>query len=214
MTKPDITLYHAPMARSVRVRWGLEEMGLPYTLENFGPITADVRGNLGGEPFKAINPIQKVPAMTDGDTVILESMAMLDYIGHRYGPTNLIVTPEEDDYARYLEWFQFGEATMSISVNMVMAHTVLLPEAHRQPGIAKWAAYMVSEQLGLIGSRGLEDGQREFLAGDRLTFADMSVAYMLYLLKITRNFGDAPDSVSAYFNRIKALPSWQAATAD
>jgi glutathione S-transferase len=48
MSEPNITLYHAPMSRSVRVRWCLEEMGLPHTLVNLGPITANERGNMGG----------------------------------------------------------------------------------------------------------------------------------------------------------------------
>lgn len=214
MTTPNLTLYHAPMSRSVRVRWALEEMGLPYTLHNLGAITPDTRGNVGGEAYKAIHTMQKVPALTDGDQVILESLAMLDYLGHRYGPTDLIVKPDEADYARYLEWFQFGEAGLSMSVNMLMGHTVLLPESQRVPGIAKWSGQMVADQLALLGERGLENGKRKFLAGDRLTFADMSVAYMLYLLKITRNFGDAPQSVSDYFNHIKTIESWQRASRD
>ena len=131
MSEPNITLYHAPMSRSVRVRWCLEEMGLPHTLENLGPITANQRGNMGGEAFKAINPMQKIPAMTDGDRVMLESVAMVEYLVTRYGPTELAVTPDEPDYDRYLEWMHFSEGTMSMAVNLTLAHTTLLPEEQR-----------------------------------------------------------------------------------
>ena len=214
MTTPNITLYHAPMSRSVRVRWALEEMGVPHTIENLGFITPDVRGNIGGEAYKAIHPLQKVPAMKDGDQVILESLAMLDYLGHRYGPTDLMVRSDEADYARYLEWFQFGEAAMSAPVNMLVAHNALLPEKARVESIVKWGLKTVGDQLTMMTERGLENGKREFLAGDRLTFADMSVTYMLFLLKITKSFPDAPAEISDYFNRMKALPGWQTATAD
>jgi glutathione S-transferase len=214
MSKPDITLYHSPMSRSVRVRWALEEMGLPYTLHQLGFITPEVRGNVGGEEFKAINPMQKVPAMTDGDEVILESVAMLEYLGYRYGPTDLMVKPDEADFARYLEWLHFGEGSMSANVNMLVAHVALLPEQHRNPGVAKWASQSVSKQLDLLASRGLESGNREFLAGDRLTFADMSVIYMIFLMKITKSMPETSDVVKDYFNRMKATPGWQKATAD
>ena len=210
---PDFVLYHAPQSRSVRPRWCLEEMGLPYQIERLSVI-GDARGDVGGEAYKAINPLQKVPAFKDGDAVILESLAICEYVANRYGPTPLVVKPEEADYARYLEWLHFGEATMSMSINLMLAHVVFLPEKHRNPGMAKWALDMVSSQLALLADRGLENGQRDFLAGDRLTLADMSLGYMLFLLKITKQFHVAPYGVSAYFDRLRSTQSWKRATAD
>jgi len=210
---PALTLYHAPQSRSVRPRWCLEEMGLPYTIERLSVMGAD-RGNVGGDAYKAINPLQKVPALEDGDQVILESLAICEYLANRYGPTPLVVTPNEADYARYLEWMHFGEATMSMSINLMLAHVALLPEKHRNPAMAKWALDMVSAQLKLLAERGLENGQRDFLAGGRLTLADMSLGYMLFLLKITKQFHVVPDVVGEYFGRLRARPAWQRATAD
>ena len=72
MPTPDFTLYYAPMTRSIRVRWTLEEMGLPYKLET----VKFTRGDVGGAEFKQINPMQKIPAFKDGDRVLLESLAI------------------------------------------------------------------------------------------------------------------------------------------
>jgi glutathione S-transferase len=210
---PTLTLYHAPQSRSVRPRWCLEEMGLPYELERLS-VAGEARGNVGGEAYKAVNPLQKVPALKDGDQVILESLAICEYLANRYGPSPLVVKPDEADYARYLEWLHFGEATMSMSINLMLAHVALLPEKHRNPAMAKWALDMVSAQLKLLAERGLENGQRDFLAGGRLTLADMSLGYMLFLLKITKQFHVVPDVVSEYFDRLRARPAWQRATAD
>jgi glutathione S-transferase len=210
---PALILYHAPQSRSVRPRWCLEEMGLPYVLERLSVI-GEARGNVGGEAFKAVNPLQKVPALKDGDQVVLESLAICEYLANRYGPSPLVVKPDEADYARYLEWLHFGEATMSMSINLMLAHVALLPEKHRNPAMAKWALDMVSAQLNLLAERGLENGQRDFLAGDRLTLADMSLGYMLFLLKITKQFHVVPDVVAAYFDRLRATESWKRATAD
>ena len=213
MTAPDFTLYHAPQSRSVRPRWCLEEMGLPYQIERLSVMGAN-RGNVGGDAYKAINPLQKVPAFTDGDTVILESLAICEYVANRYGPTPLVVEVDEPDYARYLEWLHFGEATMSMSVNLMLAHVVFLPQEHRNPSTAKWALDMVGGQLSLLAERGLDGGQRDFLAGGRLTLADMSLGYMLFLLKITKQFHVAPAVVGSYFDRLRSTDSWARATAD
>jgi len=207
---PRLTLYHAPMSRSVRARWCLEEMGLPYAIErpNFQ------HGDVGGEAFKAVNPLQKIPALQDGEDILLESLAICDYLAHRYGPTPLVVTPDEADYGRYLEWTYFGEATMAMGVNLSLAHTSLLPEAHRNPGLAKWARGEVDKQLKVLAERGLENGARRFLAGDRLTLADMSLGYMIFLLKIVKQFDGAPEPVRAYFDRLRQFESWKRASAD
>lgn len=213
MSEPNITLYHAPMSRSVRVRWCLEEMGLPHRLENLGPITANQRGKMGGDAFKAINPMQKIPAMTDGDRVMLESVAMVEYLVTKYGPTELAVTPDEPDYDRYLEWMHFSEGTMSMAVNLTLAHTTLLPEEQRNPGLAKWARMELDKQLKLVAERGLGEG-REYLAAGRFTAADIVLGYLFYLLKIVKQFDGAPEPVKAYFDRLKQRPAWQRASAD
>jgi len=206
--QPDLTLFHAPMTRSIRPRWALEEMGLPYTLER----VAFDRGNVGGDAYRAVNPMQKVPALKDGDQVILESTAILEYLVTKHGPTPLAVTPDEADYGRYLEWLHFAEGTMSMSVNLTLAHTMLLPEEQRNPALAQWALANVNRQLVQVAERGLGDG-REWLAAGRFTAADISMGYMFYLLKIVKQFDNAPEPVKAYFDRIKVRPAWRRASA-
>ncbi|WP_420430203.1 glutathione S-transferase family protein [Hyphobacterium sp.] len=208
MSKPDITLYYAPLTRAIRPRWVMEEMGIPYTLER----PEFVHGRVGGDAFKSVNPLQKIPAMRDGDTLMLESLAMMQYLAGRYGPTELVVMPDEPDYARYLEWLHFGEATMVMANSLMLAHTILLPEDKRNPDLARWAKAEFDKQAALICERGL--GGREWLAGDRLTLADMSVVYMLLLVKLVKQFDSVPDELKAYFRRVTALDSWKRASAD
>jgi glutathione S-transferase len=209
MPTPDITLFHAPMSRSLRPRWVLEEMGIPYKLER----PSFDRGDVGGAAYKAINPLQKIPALQDGDTVILESLAQSQYLAERYGPSPLIVKSDEADYPRYLEWLFFGEATMCTAVNLTLAHAALLPEAQRNPALARWGKAEFLKHCQLLAERGLAD-DREWLAGGRFTLADVSVVYMLFLMKIVKQFDGVPETVNAYFKRATALDSWKRASAD
>jgi glutathione S-transferase len=75
-----LTLYHCHNARSFRVLWTLEEMGLPYELKMlpFPPrqLVPD---------YLSINPLGTVPAFFDGPMRMTESAAICQYLVTRYG---------------------------------------------------------------------------------------------------------------------------------
>jgi len=202
-----LRLYHAPRTRSVRVRWLLEEMKLPYTLETvaFGQRPA------GDEAYADVHPLRKVPALADKGRVMFESVAIMQYIMGRYGPTDLDVKPEEEDYGLFLQWLHFGESGLIMPVTLLLAHTVLLPEKARSEVIAKSAKADTVKALTMLAEHGLKD--RDYLAGNRFTAADISVGYMLFLLKIIKQMDDAPEAVKAYFARLTARPAWAVASA-
>ena len=204
MTKP--ILYHAPRTRSVRVRWLLEEMGVDYELE---AVKFD-RPPAGDEAYGQIHPLRKLPALRDGDTVVIESIAILQYLLARHGPSPLDVRPDEADFGRYLQWLHFGEAGMLMPVQLLMAHTVMLPEDKRDPKLAAWGRMEVDKLLDMLAVHAV--GDRDFVAADRFTAADISLGYMLYLLKLIRQFGDAPEPLKAYFARLTGRPAWAVAS--
>ena len=206
-TTPDLTLYHAPRSRSIRIRCLLEEMELPYTLV---PVAFDKRP-AGDAAYAEINPLRKVPALTDGDNKVLESIATMEYLLGRYGPSPLGLTPDEDDYDRYLQWLHFGEAGMMMPVSLLLGHTALLPEDKRDPNLAAWSKAETNKLLAVLGEHAI--GDREFIAGNRFTAADISVAYMCYLLKIIRQFSDAPENLKSWFKSLTQRESWIRASA-
>jgi len=204
----DLVLYHAPRTRSIRVRWALEEMGLDYRLERVD----FTRRPPGGAEFARVNPLQKLPALTDDGTAISESNAIIQYLIGRYGPTNIEVKPDEADYGRYLQFLHFGEGGMTMPVSLLLAHTFLLPEDQRNPALAKWARHEVAKLLKYLDEHGLQG--RDWLAAGRFTAADISVVYMLLLLKLIKEFDTAPEGVKAYFARATERDAWKRATAD
>ncbi len=209
MPDPDIVLYHGPRSRSIRVRWMLEEMGLAYRLERVD----FTHGNVGGAAYRAVNPLQKVPALEVDGAVMLESLAMVEFLGRRFGPTDLVVGPDEPEFARYLEWLHYGEATLSMAMNLALAHSFLLPEDKRNAGLARWAKGELAKHLDHIAVRGLGEG-RKWVAAGRFTAADMSLGYMLFLMKLLRLIDEAPAEVRAYWERLIAREAWRRASAD
>lgn len=204
----DLVLYHAPQTRSIRVRWALEEMGLDYRIE---PVQFKSRP-AGDEAFARISPLRKLPAFRDGAMTMTESNAILQYLLGKYGPSDLEVKPDEADYGRYLQFLHFGEGGMTMPVSLLLAHTALLPEDQRNPALAKWAKIETGKLLVYLADHGL-DG-RDWLAAGRFTAADISVVYMLYLLKIIRQFDAAPEILKVYFARATGREAWKKASAD
>jgi len=199
---PDFTLYHAPRTRSIRVRCLLEEMGLPYRLENVQFASRPA----GDEAYAELYPLRKVPTFVDGDTIIHESLATIQYVLDRYGPSPLVVKSDESEYGRYLQWLHFGESGMMMPVSLLLAHTILFPEDQRDPKIAAWAKAETDKLVDFISTHAVAD--REFVAADRFTAADISIVYMLFLLNMIRQFDDAPDNVKAYYKNISSRESW------
>src|SRR5262249_5645871 len=79
-------LYEFGPARSIRVRWTLQELGI-----DFEPITVDLRAGDHRRPeFLKINPAGKIPVLIDGDVVLTESVAIVLYLSEKYASKGLL----------------------------------------------------------------------------------------------------------------------------
>lgn len=121
-----IKLYHSPLTRSVRVRWLLEELGLPYELETvaFTPSTT---------PFSQRTPFGRVPVIQDGTLTMFESGAILEYILERYGEGRLAPAAGAPLRGTFLQWVHFAEATALPPLGQIASHTFFKPEGERIP---------------------------------------------------------------------------------
>lgn len=105
-----ITLYHAPQSRSSRIIWLLEELGQPYTIK---PVSI-FRPMLGtGDPDPANpHPEKQVPAITHGDTVVAESVAIILYLTDAFPAAGLGFQPGDPRRGEYLTWLIWYAAAM------------------------------------------------------------------------------------------------------
>ena len=121
---PDITLYFLAASRAIRIAWLLEVLSLPYEL------VASPRASNGLAPpeFKAKIPTKlgKSPAIRDGDIVIHESSAIIEYLCETYDPSGKIIPKEPHTRAKVREWMAAAEATFMI--HGLAVSSVLAPE--------------------------------------------------------------------------------------
>ena len=197
-------LYHSPRARSLRVLWMLEEMGLPYELEvlPFPPTT--------NPALLAVNPLGTVPVLIDGDVLMTESNAILEYLGRRHGPTPLVPQVDDPCYPAYLDYLHFGESTAAAPLSHLVRTRFMSPEDQKD----NWTVRMIAEIFGhrvADFARVLES--RPYAAGEAFTAADISVTYALVMGALLRLSGGYPDSLKDYMRRTTDRPAYKAAAA-
>jgi glutathione S-transferase len=183
--------------RDLRVRWALEEAGLPYRV-NGVPFRSRGAGHLVHQPFG------QVPWLTDGDVSIFESGAILLHLGNRSG-----VLMPDDPHGR-------SEATEWLFAALNSVEMASLP----------WSIFQFSGNTGdTPGWRLLADflnarlrhmepvlAGREWLAGT-FSVADIAMADVLRL--VDRFDGPAAyPACRAYVERATARPSFVKAHAD
>ena len=164
-------IYSCENSRSLRPLWTAEEMGLDYKLEllPFPP-------RVFQKDFLDINILGTIPYLTDGKVKLTESVAMCQYMVKKYGPTDLEVAPNEEDYPNYLNWLFHADATLTFP------QTVVLRYKFQEPGVADgaiegYSRWFVS-RLKLLESS-LEG--KEYLCSNRFTIADICVSYAIHL---------------------------------
>ena len=162
--------------RGFRVVWLLEEMGLPYQLR---PV--DLLAGAENDPeFLAVNPAGFIPAIRDGDVIMVESIAIMEYLMARYGPTPFAPAPADPAFPLYQQFLHLGEAGLAASAYFVSGARNIAPESERNNWSARQAMYVFESRLGLV-KRQLE--RTPYLAGDAFTAADISVVYALLMAR-------------------------------
>ena len=163
-----LKIFHIPGTRALRVVWLAEEMGLRYELIPMAGFT--------DPKLKAANAMGSIPILEDGDTRVIESLAIMDYMMDRYGPTPLKPKPSEAAYPAYIQFFHFGECTLGARFRNLVVSKLFIPGDQK----SNWAT-ADSEQGFLTGAEFIAEHlkQNAYLAGDRFTAADISCTLML-----------------------------------
>ena len=194
----SIVLHHLEYSRSTRVIWLLEEMGTPYEM---------VRHQRDPQTFRAppalgeVHPLAKAPTVIVDGHVMVESGAIIEYLIERFGSETLAPSSAKDRPA-YLEWLHFAEGTMSSPI----IFTALGP---RFGGLGPMlGGFMGAEVTKLLDHAEKAVTGREFLIGDRLSGADINLAYLLEVATASKQIGDRPNLI-AYLDRLRDRPAYK-----
>ena len=201
---PAITLHHCKDARSFRVLWALEELGLPYALELM-PFPPRFRV----EGYKDLNPLGTVPACFIDGQLMTESAAIPHVLATRFGPSDLAVSADEPGYPAYMNFLFMGEATLTFPQTIHLRYTRLEPPERRVVQAAEDYAQWFGSRLR--AAEGLLAG--DYACAGRFTMADISLAYAVMLALSIGLEAQVTPGMKAYLDRLSQREGFQRAKA-
>jgi glutathione S-transferase len=189
-------LYWSPRSRSFTALWLLEETGQPYDR-----VLTDISTGAQKTPeFLAINPMGKVPALTDGDLAIAESAAICAYVAERFPDAKLAPPLGDPRRGKYLQWLFFGPSC--IEPALIQIFTKLeVPSST--------AAWGNATQVFDVLDKALEKGPwilgRDFSAADIVIGSGLNFSVRQFKMVPTRPAFDR------YIDACMARPAFQRA---
>ena len=210
-----ITVHHLNNSRSQRVIWLLEELGVDYEIKLYqrDPITM-----LAPSSLLKVHPLGKSPVITDGDVVIAESGAIIEYLIDRYDiERKLAPAPGTPTRLRYTYWLHFaeGSAMSPMLMKLVFGQVEKAPMLFFVKPIAKAiskkvkAGYLepqIKAHLAFVES---ELGKSTWLAGGRLSGADIQMSFPLEIAAALGALDDNHPKILAYLRRIHARAGYK-----
>ena len=199
-----LTVHHLGISQSERIVWLCEELEIAYDLVLYDrdPVT-----RLAPARYKALHPLQTAPVITDGDVVLAESAAIIEYICRKHAGGRLMAQPDDAGFADFLFWFHFANGSL-VSAGMSDLIAAMLGASVEQ----KQRVSTRSDNAHALVEARL--GAAPYLAGEAFSAADIITVYALTTMRvfIPRDLAPYPN-IRAYLARIAARPAYQRALA-
>jgi glutathione S-transferase len=196
-----IQVHHLNNSRSQRVLWLLEELGVDYQIVKH---QRDPETNLAPESLEAVHPLGKSPLVVDGDAVVIESGAIIEYLVREYGNGKLIPKDGTPEALRHLQLMHYAEGSAMLPL-MLRLYTGRLGEAAAP--LAPRIDSEIQRHIGYLES--LLEG-RDWFVGDELGAADIQLSFAVQAARMLHGLDEFPN-LAGYLDRIQARPAYQRA---
>jgi glutathione S-transferase len=199
-----LTVHHLGKSQSERIVWLCEELEIPYDLKHYA---RDAATMLAPADYKALHPIGTAPVITDGDVVLAESGAVVEYIVEKYGEGRLKLSANNLNFAQFLYWFHFANGTLQANMGRLMILNRLKLADDNQILLSTKAR--VDRAFDLLD---LRTRDAEYLAGYEFTLADIMIVFSLTTMRYFQPYDLARrPNIIRYLGRIGARPAYRRA---
>lgn len=189
-------LYEFGPTRSIRVRWALQETGVPFEAITVNMLAGEHRS----PEFLRINPAGKLPALVDDDFVLTESIAMVLYVAEKFPDRGLM--PEDlRERAEVYRWLLFTTTELEQPLWRIARHTNLYPREKRLAAEIELARSDFAPMAEIVEER---MRGRSYIATNNVTVADFVLAYTLDWAKNRWAAGKLPSPRRLYERNVFA----------
>ena len=193
-----IIVHHLENSRSQRILWMLEELELPYEVKRYA---RNPKTMLAPPELRQVHPLGKSPMIQDGDTVVAETGAIVEYLVEkadgRLGPP-----PHRDAILRYRFYLHYAEGSLMppLLVKLVLGRVPVFGKAGQkriQPMIDTHLSFVERELAG-----------RDWFIGNDLTAADVMMSFPLEAARQRAGLDASRPNIIAWLDRIHARPAY------
>ena len=211
-----IIVHHLNNSRSQRILWLLEELGLEYEIKKY---QRDAKTMLAPPELRAIHPLGKSPVITDGDTTVAESGAIIEYLLERYGHGRFVPAAGTPDKLRYTYFLHYaeGSAMTPLLLKLVFDRVETSPMPFFVKPVAKGIAKKVKgtfilpqikQHLAYLEG---ELAKSAWFAGAEFSAADVQISFVLEAAASRGGLDATYPKLSDFLARIHARPAYQRA---
>ncbi|MDB5942991.1 MAG: glutathione S-transferase [Ramlibacter sp.] len=213
-----LVVHHLNNSRSQRVLWLLEELGLEYELQRYERDPATL---LAPPELRKIHPLGKSPVITDGDNVLAESGAILEYLVETHGHGRLAPAPGTPARLRYRYWMHYAEGSAMPPLLLKLVFDRIAKA--RMPFFAKPVARTIAAkaQQSFIQPQidrhldfmEAELGRSTWFAGDEFSAADVQMSFPLEAAAARAGLDARRPRLLGFLTRIHSRPAYKRAVA-
>ena len=211
-----IVVHHLNNSRSQRILWLLEELGLEYDIKHY---QRDPKTMLAPPELRQIHPLGKSPVIIDGDLMLAESGAIIEYLVGRYGNGRLVPAAETPEKLRYTYWLHYAEGSMMPPLLMKLIFDRI--ERAPMPFFAKPVARAIARKTKSsfiepninrhLDYMEAELGKTAWFAGPEFTAADIQMSFPLEAAVSRGGLDSKRPKLMAFLDRIHSRPAYRKA---
>jgi glutathione S-transferase len=211
-----IVVHHLNNSRSQRILWLLEELGLPYEVKRY---ERDSKTMLAPPALRAVHPLGKSPVISDGDLVVAESGAIVEYLAGKYGDGRLLPPAGSPERLRCTYWLHFAEGSMMppLLLKLIFDRIETGPMPFFVRPIARKISQTAKNAVVLPNLKRLLDymegelGQHEWFAGPAFSAADIQMSFPLEAASVRGGLDASRPKLWGFLQRIHTRPAYQRA---
>jgi glutathione S-transferase len=211
-----IIVHHLENSRSQRVLWLLEELGLPYEVKRYA---RDPKTMLAPPELTRVHPLGKSPAIADGDIVVAESGAIVEYLVDTHGSGRLKPATGTPEQRRYTYWLHFAEGSamppllMKLVFDKVRSAKVPFFIKPVVKGVADQVtkAFIAPNLQRQFAFMEAELADQPWFAGDTFSAADIQMSFPLEAGQARGGLDATYPHLTDWLQRIHARPAYQRA---
>lgn len=210
-----LIIHHLENSRSHRVLWLLEELGLDYEIKFY---QRNPETDLAMDDLKAIHPLGKSPVITDGELILAETAAILQYIVERYGKGKLSAAHGSAQQIKQNYWLHAAEGSfMPYLVTDLLTSRI----GSKAPFIIRPIAKAIATQIDktfthpnlyrFIKYMEAELSKTQWFAGNEFSIADIQMGYPVEAAFARLKLADKYPNLKAYLTAIRNRHAYKTA---